>query len=67
MSITARRTPAAAGEAGGRRPRLTGIGKPGPFKYHLLGTWSRRFDDEHRLGYVVTEAEIIILAARYHY
>ena len=26
-----------------------------------------RIDDEHRLDYVVTEAEIIILAARYHY
>jgi toxin YoeB len=33
----------------------------------LPGAWSRRIDDEHRLVYVVTEAEIIILAARYHY
>jgi len=43
------------------------IGKPEPLKYHLPGAWSRRIDDEHRLVYLVTEAEIIILAARYHY
>ncbi len=50
-----------------RRDPFTGIGKPEPLKYHLPGAWSRRIDDEHRLVYVVTEAEIIILAARYHY
>jgi len=44
-----------------------GIGKPEPLKYHLPGAWSRRIDDEHRLVYIVTEAEIIILAARYRY
>ena len=49
------------------RDPFTGIGKPEPLKYHLPGAWSRRIDDEHRLVYVVTEAEIIILAARYHY
>ena len=41
--------------------------KPEPLKYHLPGAWSRRIDDEHRLVYIVTETEIIILAARYHY
>jgi toxin YoeB len=50
-----------------RRDPFTGIGKPEPLKYHLPGAWSRRIDDEHRLVYIVTEAEIIILAARYHY
>jgi toxin YoeB len=50
-----------------RRDPFTGIGKPAALKYHLPGAWSRRIDDEHRLVYVVTEAEIIILAARYHY
>ena len=49
------------------RDRFAGIGKPEPLEYHLPGAWSRRIDDEHRLVYVVTEAEIIILAARYHY
>ena len=46
---------------------FTGIGKPEPLKYHLPGTWSRRIDEEHRLVYIVTDAEIIIIAARYHY
>jgi toxin YoeB len=50
-----------------RRDPFTGIGKPEPLRYHLSGAWSRRIDDEHRLVYIVTEAEIIILAARYHY
>jgi toxin YoeB len=50
-----------------RRSPFTGIGKPEPLKYHLPGAWSRRIDDEHRLVYIVAEAEIIILAARYHY
>ncbi|HEX3679358.1 MAG TPA: Txe/YoeB family addiction module toxin, partial [Galbitalea sp.] len=44
-----------------------GIGKPEPLKYHLPGAWSRRIDDEHRLGYIVGNDEIIILAARYRY
>ena len=46
---------------------VTGIGRPEPLEYDLPGAWSRRIDDEHRLVYLVTEAEIIILAARYHY
>ena len=49
------------------RDPFTGLGKPEPLKYHLPGAWSRRIDDEHRLVYIVTEAQIIILAARYHY
>ena len=49
------------------RDPFTRIGKPEPLKYHLPGAWARRIDDEHRLVYVVTEAEIVILAARYHY
>ncbi|MED7950170.1 Txe/YoeB family addiction module toxin [Streptomyces sp. BE20] len=50
-----------------RRDPFAGIGKPEPLKYHLAGAWSRRIDDEHRLVYLVTGEEIIILAARYHY
>jgi toxin YoeB len=49
------------------RDPVDGIGKPEPLKYHLPGAWSRRIDDEHRLGYIVGNDEIIILAARYHY
>ena len=50
-----------------RRDPFAGIGKPEPLEYHLAGAWSRRIDDEHRLVYLVTDEEIIILAARYHY
>ncbi|WP_042801689.1 Txe/YoeB family addiction module toxin [Streptomyces sp. C] len=42
-------------------------GKPEPLKYHLPGAWSRRIDDEHRLVYLVTDKEIVVLAARYRY
>jgi toxin YoeB len=50
-----------------RRDPFTGIGRPEPLKYYLPGAWSRRIDDEHRLVHIVTEPEIIILAARHHY
>jgi Txe/YoeB family toxin of toxin-antitoxin system len=50
-----------------KRDPFTGIGKPEPLKYHLPGAWSRRIDDEHRLVYLVTDKEIVILVARYHY
>jgi toxin YoeB len=50
-----------------RRDPVAGIGKPEPLRYHLPGAWSRRVDDEHRLVYVVTDKEIIVIAARYHY
>jgi toxin YoeB len=49
------------------RAPFAGIGKPEPLKHHLPGAWSRRIDDEHRLVYLVTDDEIVILAARYHY
>lgn len=49
------------------RDPFSGIGKLEPLKYHLPGAWSRRIDDEHRLVYLVTDQEIVILAARYHY
>jgi toxin YoeB len=49
------------------RDPFTGIGKPEPLKNHLPGAWSRRINEEHRLVYLVTDNEIIILAARYRY
>jgi toxin YoeB len=33
----------------------------------LPGAWSRRIDGEHRLVYLVTTQEIIVIAARYRY
>jgi toxin YoeB len=50
-----------------RRDPFAGIGKPEPLKYHLPGAWSRRIDDEHRLVYIVTDSEIVVIGARYHY
>lgn len=44
-----------------------GIGKPEPLKGELKGYWSRRINDEHRLVYKVTDAQIIIIACKYHY
>lgn len=49
------------------RDPFNGIGKPEPLKHSLPGAWSRRITDEHRLVYLVTEKEIVILQARYHY
>ena len=49
------------------RDPFNGIGKPEPLKYSMPGAWSRRITDEHRLVYLVTEKEIVILQARYHY
>ena len=39
----------------------------GDLRRDLPRAWSRRIDEEHRLVYLVTDKEIIILAARYHY
>jgi toxin YoeB len=49
------------------RSPFTGLGKPEPLKHDLSGFWSRRINDEHRLVYVVTDEEIIIIACKYHY
>jgi toxin YoeB len=50
-----------------RRTPFEGIGKPEPLRFQLAGCWSRRIDREHRLVYQVEEAEIVVLACRYHY
>jgi toxin YoeB len=44
-----------------------GIGKPEPLKADLKGYWSRRINDEHRLVYKVSDAQITIVACKYHY
>jgi toxin YoeB len=50
-----------------RRTPFEGVGKPGALRRNLSGFWSRRIDDEHRLVYGVTDDELIIIQARYHY
>jgi toxin YoeB len=49
------------------RNPFVGIGKPEQLKYGVPDAWSRRIDEEHRLVYQVTETELVILQARYHY
>jgi toxin YoeB len=49
------------------RDPFGGIGKPEPLKHSMPGAWSRRITDEHRLVYLVTDNEIVVLQARYHY
>jgi toxin YoeB len=44
-----------------------GIGKLEALKHALAGTWSRRIDEAHRLVYLVDDASVVILQARYHY
>jgi len=50
-----------------QRDPFAGIGKPEPLRGELSGYWSRRIDDEHRLGYRADDAELKMLKARYHY
>lgn len=49
------------------RDPFVGVGKPEPLRRNLAGLWSRRIDDEHRLVYGVSDDELIIIQARYHY
>jgi toxin YoeB len=49
------------------RAPFEGIGKPEPLKGELSGHWSRRITQEHRLVYTTTDAELVIIACRYHY
>ena len=50
-----------------RRTPFEGTGKPEPLRFQLAGCWSRWIDREHRLVYQVEEAEIVVIACRYHY
>lgn len=50
-----------------RRNPYEGIGKPEPLKYGLVGAWSRRITDEHRLVYRIAGENLEILQVRYHY
>ncbi|MFJ4759903.1 Txe/YoeB family addiction module toxin [Kocuria marina] len=49
------------------REPFEGIGKPEQLKYGARGSWSRRINEEHRLVYLVTGEDLVILQARYHY
>ncbi len=49
------------------RDPFKGIGKPEPLRYLGPGLWSRRLSLEHRVVYLVRDARIDFLQARYHY
>lgn len=49
------------------REPFTGVGKPEALRGDLSGYWSRRSDETNRLVYRATDADIVIVACRYHY
>ncbi|MEK6781900.1 MAG: Txe/YoeB family addiction module toxin [Bacteroidota bacterium] len=49
------------------RDSFKGIGKPEPLKGNWAGYWIRRIDNEHRLVYKVTDAQILIVKCKGHY
>ncbi|UTW49165.1 Txe/YoeB family addiction module toxin [Bacterioplanoides sp. SCSIO 12839] len=50
-----------------QRTPFEGTGKPEPLKHGLMGYWSRRINDEHRLVYKVEDGAVLIAQLRYHY
>ena len=49
------------------REPFTGIGKPEALRGDLSGYWSRRIDETNRLIYRADDAELVIIACRFHY
>jgi toxin YoeB len=49
------------------RDPTAGTGKPERLKGDLAGAWSRRIDQEHRLVYMVSDDDLIVLQVRHHY
>lgn len=49
------------------RDPFRGIGKPEPLKGNWSGYWSRRIDQEHRLVYKISDAQILIAKCKGHY
>ncbi len=50
-----------------QRDPFSGIGKPEPLKHALVGYWSRRITEEHRMVYRVEAESLLIAQLRYHY
>lgn len=44
-----------------------GIGKPEPLRHNLIGYWSRRINEEHRIVCKQFESGITFVQLRYHY
>jgi toxin YoeB len=50
-----------------QREPFSGLGKPEPLKHALVGFWSRRITEEHRLVYKVEDDTVCIKACKGHY
>jgi toxin YoeB len=50
-----------------QREPFSGLGKPEPLKHALVGFWSRRITEEHRLVYKVEDDTVFIKACKGHY
>jgi toxin YoeB len=50
-----------------QRAPCEGIGKPEPLKHGMVGYWSWRITDEHRMVYKVEVDALCIAQLRYHY
>ncbi|MEO8838122.1 MAG: Txe/YoeB family addiction module toxin [Herbaspirillum sp.] len=50
-----------------QRTPFDGLGKPEALCENLSGFWSRRINEEHRLVYEASDAEISIISCRFHY
>ena len=49
------------------RDPFRGLGNPEPLKGKLMGFWSRRINNEHRLVYKYEGGELFIISCRFHY
>ena len=47
------------------RDPFEGLGKPEPLRGKLIGLWSRRLTQEHRVVYEVTDTVVRFLQGRY--
>jgi toxin YoeB len=50
-----------------QRDPFAGIGKPEALKFNLLGYWSRRIDDKHRIVYKVVDNDLVVAQVRGEY
>lgn len=49
------------------RSPFEGVGKTEPLRANLVGFWSKRIDDEHRLVYAVEDDKILVFACKGQY
>ena len=49
------------------RSPFEGTGKPEALRANLVGFWSRRINQEHRLIYRAEQEAVFIIQCRYHY